>query len=104
MDRIAGSRGILHGPRRVVSLLLPGVLVLFDGPLCLVVSPSALRIDGRFSVGIDHHFHASILQSFGKLGDEELSSTVVGRRNRNERWRHESDLQEFDSLAEMVRA
>jgi hypothetical protein len=45
----------------------------------------ALNIHGGISVSVNHHVDSVLLQAFGQLRDEQLSSAVIFRWNGDER-------------------
>nr|AUN36141.1 hypothetical protein [uncultured bacterium] len=51
----------------------------------MFVAPMALNIHGGISVSVNHHVDSVLLQAFGQLRDEQLSSAVIFRWNGDER-------------------
>ena len=73
MNDIAALDGcILQPPGGMVQFSEAGLLIRFDWPLRMFIGPAALDLDGGFPIGINQHFDASFLDSFGEMTDEEF--------------------------------
>src|ERR1700746_1383819 len=64
----------------------------------MFVYPAALNIDGGFPVGINHHFNAFLLESFGEMANKEFCSSVFLGRHGNKRWRNNSNFHSLQLL------
>lgn len=93
MNEVTVVQCVLDCPRSVTQFLEPGQFRLLDGPLRFFIEPPQFGLYGRFSIRINDHFNGLFLKTFSELGNEEFRSTVVGRRDRDERRGDESNSQ-----------
>ena len=83
----------MDGPRLVIQVLEKSVFGILDRPIRALINPAALRLHRRFLVGVNDDFDSELLETLREVGHEQFGSTVVCRRDRDERWRNEADSQ-----------
>ena len=93
--------GIVNGPCLMIQTLNERMRSVLDRPIRAVVDPAALCVDGRFTIGVDDDLQASLTETFRKMSHKQFSSTVICRRDGNERWRNEGDFQFTIPMREM---
>jgi hypothetical protein len=79
-------------PRRVVNVPESAVVWMKRRPFAVGKQPPDLAADSRLPVGVDDDIMAAVDQRFGEMSDEQFSSAVRTRRDRNEWRRYDGDL------------
>src|SRR3954451_21732676 len=76
---------MFHRPRCMIHLHNHCFSVRLNRPVGMFVAPMALNIHGGISISVNNDVDSVLLQTFGQLRDEQLSSAVIFRWNGDER-------------------
>ncbi len=81
VNHVSFRRSVFHRPGRMAQAFQIRFRIAGDRPVLLLITPFLGDIHGRFTVGVNHHLRALLLQAFSQFGDEKLGTAVLPGRH-----------------------